>query len=158
MSSLPNRAKAGPNRSDYSQANARGIRLCWITATGIVEFARVFRNNERGPLHHPEFTLLEWYRAHGRYDLLMDDCLTVLACAANTIGTHQVSWRDRIADPTAEPDRLTVAEAFSLHAEIDVLSTLTPEGADRRRFAAMGGLRAMPPRRKRYFSTSSRRG
>ncbi|HEX8807909.1 MAG TPA: amino acid--tRNA ligase-related protein, partial [Xanthobacteraceae bacterium] len=29
----------------------------------IVEFARSFRNRERGALHHPEFTLLEWYRA-----------------------------------------------------------------------------------------------
>src|SRR2546425_5245691 len=35
----------------------------------IVEFARVFRNRERSPLHHPEFTLIEWYRAHGRYEL-----------------------------------------------------------------------------------------
>src|SRR6185437_11965505 len=30
----------------------------------IFDFARVFRNRERGPLHHPEFTLLEWYRAN----------------------------------------------------------------------------------------------
>src|SRR5262245_57369140 len=37
----------------------------------IFEFARVFRNRERGPLHHPEFTLLEWYRAHAPYDVLM---------------------------------------------------------------------------------------
>ena len=29
----------------------------------IVEFARSFRNRERGALHHPEFTLVEWYRA-----------------------------------------------------------------------------------------------
>ena len=29
----------------------------------IFDFARVFRNRERGPLHHPEFTMLEWYRA-----------------------------------------------------------------------------------------------
>src|SRR3954471_171201 len=29
----------------------------------IVDFARVFRNRERGALHHPEFTLVEWYRA-----------------------------------------------------------------------------------------------
>src|SRR5204862_7929443 len=79
----------------------------------IVEFARVFRNRERGPLHHPEFTMLEWYRAHGQYELLVDDCLAVIACAANTVGTHHVSSRDRIADPTAEPERPTVAEAFS---------------------------------------------
>ena len=29
----------------------------------IFDFARVFRNRERGALHHPEFTMLEWYRA-----------------------------------------------------------------------------------------------
>ena len=33
----------------------------------IVEFARVFRNRERGALHHPEFTLIEWYRAGEPY-------------------------------------------------------------------------------------------
>ena len=31
--------------------------------TRIFDFARVFRNRERSALHHPEFTLLEWYRA-----------------------------------------------------------------------------------------------
>ncbi len=30
--------------------------------TRIFEFARVFRNRETGPLHAPEFTMLEWYR------------------------------------------------------------------------------------------------
>ncbi len=29
----------------------------------IFEFARVFRDRERGALHLPEFTMLEWYRA-----------------------------------------------------------------------------------------------
>ena len=35
----------------------------------IFEFARVFRNRERGALHHPEFTMLEWYRANEPYDV-----------------------------------------------------------------------------------------
>src|SRR3954447_10730436 len=37
----------------------------------ISDFARVFRNRERGALHHPEFTLLEWYRAEEPYEALM---------------------------------------------------------------------------------------
>src|SRR5690242_18920588 len=31
--------------------------------TRLVEIARVFRNRERGVHYHPEFTMLEWYRA-----------------------------------------------------------------------------------------------
>ena len=37
----------------------------------IVEFAKVFRNRERGALHHPEFMLVEWYRAGEPYETLM---------------------------------------------------------------------------------------
>src|SRR5262249_40806627 len=53
----------------------------------IVEFARVFRNGERGPLHHPEFTMLEWYRAQEPYELIMDDCMAVIARAAKAAGS-----------------------------------------------------------------------
>jgi len=42
-------------------------------------FARVFRNRERGALHHPEFTMLEWYRANEPYAALIDDCAALLA-------------------------------------------------------------------------------
>src|SRR4051812_23145668 len=37
----------------------------------IVDFARVFRNRERGPLHAPEFTMVEWYRAGEPYETVM---------------------------------------------------------------------------------------
>jgi elongation factor P--(R)-beta-lysine ligase len=50
----------------------------------IVEFAKVFRNRERGALHHPEFTLIEWYRAGEPYERLMSDCAAILALAAKT--------------------------------------------------------------------------
>src|SRR5246500_1300806 len=48
----------------------------------IFEFARVFRNRDRGALHHPEFTLLEWYRAGGPYEAVMADCVAFLTVAA----------------------------------------------------------------------------
>jgi lysyl-tRNA synthetase class 2 len=87
-------------------------------------FARVFRNRERGALHHPEFTMLEWYRADEPYGALIDDCAALLAVAAETAGTKLFSFRGREADPFAAPERLTVAEAFRRHAGIDLLATL----------------------------------
>jgi lysyl-tRNA synthetase class 2 len=101
----------------------------------IVEFARSFRNRERGALHHPEFTLLEWYRAGERYDVLIDDCIAIVREAAQITQTQQFSFRGRMADPYADPERLTVAEAFAQFANIDILATLAPGAADRDRFA-----------------------
>jgi lysyl-tRNA synthetase class 2 len=101
----------------------------------IVEFAKVFRNRERGALHHPEFTLVEWYRAGEPYETLMTDCPAVLAQAAEAAGTKTLSFRGRTADAFAEPVRLTVAEAFSRFAGIDLLATLTHGEPDREALA-----------------------
>jgi lysyl-tRNA synthetase class 2 len=102
----------------------------------IVEFAKVFRNRERGALHAPEFTLVEWYRAGEPYRALIDDCAVILARAAAAAGTRQLSFRGRTADPFAEPERLTVAEAFSRFAGIDLLATLPRGEPDRERLTA----------------------
>src|SRR4030095_2776064 len=67
----------------------------------IVEFARSFRNRERGVLHHPEFTLVEWYRVDEPYQALMDDCTAMLALAAETAGSKRFSFRERAIDPFA---------------------------------------------------------
>ncbi|MFN3867984.1 MAG: amino acid--tRNA ligase-related protein, partial [Hyphomicrobiaceae bacterium] len=48
----------------------------------IFTFAPVFRNRERGPLHAPEFTMLEWYRAGAPYEQLWRDCASILEIAA----------------------------------------------------------------------------
>jgi lysyl-tRNA synthetase class 2 len=101
----------------------------------IFTFARVFRNRERGVLHHPEFTMLEWYRADAPYQALMDDCAAVMGAAADAAGTRSFTFRGRSCDPRAAPDRLSVAEAFDRLADIDLLATLAPE-PDRDRLAA----------------------
>ena len=53
----------------------------------IFTFAPVFRNRERGALHHPAFTMLEWYRANEPYERLMEDCAALLRLAAEAAGT-----------------------------------------------------------------------
>jgi elongation factor P--(R)-beta-lysine ligase len=102
----------------------------------IFEFARVFRDRERGDLHLPEFTMLEWYRADTPYDAIMADTIAVIACAAQATGIRQFSFRGKIADPFAEPERLTVAGAFERFAGIDLLATIADGNGDRARLAA----------------------
>jgi elongation factor P--(R)-beta-lysine ligase len=97
----------------------------------IFEFARVFRNRERGALHHPEFTMLEWYRASEPYEAVMADCEEFIAAAAVAIGAQQLTFRGRSADPFGVPETLTVAAAFSRHAGIDLLATLQGQESDR---------------------------
>jgi lysyl-tRNA synthetase class 2 len=102
----------------------------------IFEFARVFRNRERGALHHPEFTMLEWYRTGEPVEALMDDCACFLAIAAAAAGTDRFVFRGREADPMATPERLTVVDAFGLYAGIDLLATLGEGPPDREGLAA----------------------
>lgn len=96
--------------------------------TRIAAFAHVWRNRERGPLHSPEFTMLEWYRADEEYTVLMEDCAAILGCAARAAGSTLLRYRDRTCDPFAPPERLSLAEAFARHAGIDLLATLGPDG------------------------------
>ena len=97
----------------------------------IFEFARVFRDRERGDLHLPEFTMLEWYRANATYDAVMADTIVLIAHAAKATGIGRFSFRGKTADPFAEPERLTVAAAFERFAEIDLLATIRDGEGDR---------------------------
>jgi len=104
--------------------------------TRIFDFARVFRNRERGDLHHPEFTLLEWYRADDSYETLWEDCAALIAEAARATGARRFEFRGRSADPFAEPERITVAEAFMQYAGVDLLETIDKGKGDRERLTA----------------------
>jgi len=102
----------------------------------IFELARVFRDRERGDLHLPEFTMLEWYRADTTYDAVMADSVVIIAHAAQATGIGRFSFRGRIADPFAEPELLTVAAAFERFAGIDLLATIDGGEGDRAALAA----------------------
>ncbi|MDB5610910.1 MAG: lysine aminoacylase GenX [Bradyrhizobium sp.] len=102
----------------------------------IFEFARVFRDRERGDLHLPEFTMLEWYRAGAAYDAVMADSVVVIAHAARVTGIGRFSFRGKTADPFAEPELLTVAAAFERFAGIDLLATISNGEGDRAGLAA----------------------
>ena len=96
------------------------------------DFARVYRNRERTALHAPEFTMLEWYRAHEAYERVMQDSVELLRIAASAAGSSVLTYRGGSADPCLEPQRLTVAAAFERYADIALLDTISADGsADR---------------------------
>lgn len=80
--------------------------------------------------------MLEWYRAHEPYETLMDDCAALLAEAARAAGAAQFVFRGKAVDPFAAAERLTVAEAFSRHAGVDLQATIRNGKGDRAALAA----------------------
>ena len=128
----------GERRSLYLRTSPEFAckKLLAAGETRIVEFAKAFRNRERGPLHHPEFTMLEWYRANEPYQVLMDDCAALLAETARAAGTKQFSFRGKTIDPLVAPERVTVAAAFERHAGVDLLGTIRGGRGDGKALAA----------------------
>ena len=74
---------------------------------------KTWRRGETGPLHAPEFTMLEWYRAGAPYEEMMDDCVEIVRVAARAAGAATLRWRERSCDPFAAAERITVREAFA---------------------------------------------
>ncbi len=89
----------------------------------IFQIARVFRNGEVSPAHNPEFTMLEIYRAGAGYEALMGDLEGLVVSSARALlpgcGTRVRRGAAEI-DLAAPFERLTVAEAFRLHASVDL--------------------------------------
>ncbi len=101
----------------------------------IYQIALVYRNRERSRTHHPEFSMLEWYRVGEPYTELMNDCEKLLrACTEAAGGEKLLTWQGVKSDPFLSFERLTVQEAFLRYAETDLLGTITdplqpsPEG------------------------------
>ncbi len=92
--------------------------------TRIWQLARVFRDGERGIMHHPEFAMIEWYRAGAAYRDLMDDCETLLRRVQAAAGADTLLWQSRHADARLPWQRLSVADAFTTLAGIDLLATV----------------------------------
>lgn len=94
----------------------------------IASLGHVWRNRERSVRHHPEFTMLEWYRAGEPYDAVMNDGISIVRLAARTIGATRLRHRGHEADPFAEAERIGVVDAFRQHAGIDLLATMDADG------------------------------
>jgi elongation factor P--(R)-beta-lysine ligase len=89
----------------------------------IWQLAHVFRDNERGSIHHPEFSMLEWYRAGAVWRDLVPDCIGLLRACQAAVGAESLDWQGRVSDARESWHEVSVAEAFHRHCGINVLAT-----------------------------------
>lgn len=92
----------------------------------IFQIAHVWRNGERSATHHPEFSMLEWYRAGADYRDLMEDCEVLLRRCLRAVGREMFHGKNVASDPVPPFERLSVPEAFRDRCGIDLLAT-TPD-------------------------------
>ena len=90
----------------------------------IFQISHVYRNKERSPLHHPEFSMLEWYRTGETYTAMMEDSLSIIRLALTAAGETMFRRGDVTCDPFREVEFISVAEAFHHYAGVDLLATM----------------------------------
>jgi lysyl-tRNA synthetase class 2 len=107
-------------------------RLLVAGAGPIFQFARVWRNGEASALHAAEFTMLEWYHPGAGMDELINQTIDLLRSVLPAV----VRCRGITTD-LSRTERLTVAEAFTRYAGVDLLAI----GEDATALAAAAGAR-----------------
>jgi lysyl-tRNA synthetase class 2 len=88
-------------------------RLLAAGESRIFYLGKCWRKGETGPLHAPEFTIIEWYRAGEPYERIMDDCVEIARAAARVANAAMLRWRDKSCDPFTAAERITVRDAFA---------------------------------------------
>lgn len=79
----------------------------------IYQLSHSFRKNERGRLHNPEFTLLEWYRQDASYLTLIDDTEKLVTAVAAGLGIKdEFKYQGKTVDITPPWGRITVADLY----------------------------------------------
>jgi lysyl-tRNA synthetase class 2 len=118
---------AGDQRFLITSPEYHMKRLLAAGLPRIVQICRCWRAGERGSLHQPEFTMIEWYRAGASLEEIARDCEALIEVAARAVDRWPVvdvpasrgrdGKHERLA-VEAPFERLTVREALSRFAGI----------------------------------------
>jgi len=127
IDSFSSRCSGGVERWLQTSPEFAMKRLLAAGSGPIFQIARVFRVDESGRFHNPEFTMLEWYRPGFDHHRLIDECEALLAALGGPASCARLSYR----------------EAFVRHAGIDPFLASLP-ALVARCVQAIGPLPAMP--------------
>lgn len=94
----------------------------------LFQVCKSYRNMEGwSSRHNPEFTILEWYRTHADYQVIMQDCEELFRFIAQRLGSEKIRFRGKEFDLSLPWERLSIAEAFEKYAGLDTETILDHE-------------------------------
>jgi lysyl-tRNA synthetase class 2 len=97
----------------------------------IFQICRCWRDGERGRLHLPEFTMLEWYRIDCGYRDIMDECEALLSAIAHSMGKgNTIVFRGENINMNGPWERITVREAFQRYSGVTMEDALASDRFD----------------------------
>ena len=100
-------------------------RLLAAGYSRIFQLSKCFREGERGNLHLPEFTLLEWYRTGIDYKALMAECEKLIVFVSKNIGTgERIYYHDSEIDLRSPWEKMSVNNAFDRYASLPLQKSL----------------------------------
>ncbi len=106
-------------------------RLIAAGYSKIFQFSHCFRKGERGRLHNPEFTLLEWYRANAGFENVISDTEQLVSTLAKNLGTGtSINYQGHNIDISLPWPRLSVRDAFMSTAGWDPVAHYEAERFD----------------------------
>lgn len=96
----------------------------------IYQITHCFRKDERGRLHNPEFTLLEWYGAGANYQDMITDTERLVLSIADGLGMGEsFKYQGKTVDLSVPWGQITVRDLYMQMAQWDPV-----ENPDPRRF------------------------
>ena len=100
-------------------------RLLSAGYSRIFQICKCYREGERGNLHLPEFTILEWYRTNADYMTLMSECEDMIIFIAEELKTGiNINYREKKIELQKPWERLTVNEAFRRYSSVSLEDAL----------------------------------
>jgi lysyl-tRNA synthetase class 2 len=98
----------------------------------IFQICSAFRYEPISPHHHPEFTILEWYRAYSGYEEIMVDFEKMVESLALSIhGKPELNFQGKTISVKTPWPRLRVRDLFLEKTQIDLVTSSTVESLSR---------------------------
>ncbi len=97
----------------------------------IFQISKCFRDGERGKIHLPEFTLLEWYRIGIDYKELMEDCEELILRVARDLGMgEKIPYKGTDIDLKKPWERISLSEAFDRYSPLTLETAIKKDRFD----------------------------